>query len=98
MSSRAAHIETTNSMSTESFILALGRLISQGGNVKIIRTDNGTNFVGTNIELRKAFNDINNTKINNFLMEPGGEWITWRQTPPPSPPPPPPMVSIMGGV
>ena len=76
MSSRVVHIETTNSMSTDSFILALRRLISQRGNVRMICTDNGTIFVGANIELRKAFNEMNHTKINNFLMELGGEWIT----------------------
>ena len=37
------------------------------------------NFLGTSIELRKAFNVMNHTKINNFLIELGGEWITWRQ-------------------
>ena len=36
-------------------------------------------FVGANIELRKAFNEMNHTKTNNFLMELRGEWITWRQ-------------------
>ena len=32
----------------------------------MICNDNGTNFVGANIELRKAFNEMNHTKINNF--------------------------------
>ena len=48
------------------------------------------NYLGTSIELRKAFNVMNHTKINNFLMELGGEWITWRQIPP--------MTSNMVGV
>ena len=56
----------------------------------MIRTDNGTNFVGANIKLRKAFNEINHTKINNFLKEElGGEWITWGRNAP--------MVKNMGG-
>ena len=42
------------------------------------------NFLGTSLELRKAFNVMNHTKINNFLMELGGEWITWRQILPPN--------------
>ena len=42
----------------------------------MIRTDNGANFVGANIKLRKAFIEVNHTKINNFLMEMRGEWIT----------------------
>ena len=69
-------------MSTDSFILALRRLISRRGNVMMIRTDNGTNFVGANIEPRKAFNEMNHTKIKNFLMKLGGKWITWRRNPP----------------
>ena len=81
MSSRAVHIETTNSLSTDSFILALRRLIGRRENVRIIRTDNGSNFVGANIELRKEFSEMNHTKINNFLMELGGEWITLRRNP-----------------
>ena len=28
------------------------------------------------MELRKAFNEMNHTKTNNFLMEMGGKWIT----------------------
>ena len=71
MSSRVVHIETTNSMITDSFILALRRIINQRGNVRIIHTDNGTNFVGANIKLRKAFNEMDHIKINNFLVELG---------------------------
>ena len=56
----------------------------------MIYTDNGTNFVGGNIELREAFNEMNHTKINNLLMELGRALITWRQNPP--------MESNMGGV
>ena len=90
MSSRPVHIKNTSSLSTDSFILALRRLISQRGNIRMICTDNGSNFVGANIELRKPFNEMNHAKINNFLMELGGEWITWRRNPP--------MASNMGGV
>ena len=78
MSSRAVHIETTNSVSTDSFILALRRLISSRWNVRMNHTDNGTNFAGANIKLSKAFNEINHTKISNFLMK-LGDWITWRR-------------------
>ena len=81
MSTRAVHVETTNSMSTDSFILALRIFINWRVNVKMICTDNGTNFVEANIELWKAFNEMNHTKINSFLIELGGEWITWRRNP-----------------
>ena len=73
ISCRAVHIETTNTMSTGSFILALRRLISQRGNVRMIRTDSGANFVGAKMKLRKTFNEVNHSKINNFLMDLGQE-------------------------
>ena len=78
MSSRAIHVENTNSMSTDSFTLALTRVISRRGNVWMIHTNNGTNFVGENTEPRKAFNEMKHTKIENFLMELGEKSITWR--------------------
>ena len=53
-------------MSTEMFTLALRRLIIQRRKVKMIHTDNAANFAGAKIELTKAFNEINHTKINNF--------------------------------
>ena len=37
----------------------------------MILTDNGTNFVEANIEIKKAFNEINHTNLSNFLMELG---------------------------
>ena len=76
LSSRVVHIETT------SFIQALRRLINRRGNVRMIRSDNGTNFVGASIKLRKAFDKIDEKRINNFMMELGGEWISWKRNPP----------------
>ena len=69
MPSRAVHIEITKRMSTDSFTLALRRHISLRLNVMMICTDNGTNFVWENIELRKTFDEMNHNQINNFLME-----------------------------
>ena len=82
LSSRAVHIETTNSMTTDSFIQALRRFLSRRGNVRIIRSDNGTNFVGASIELKKAFGEMDKRRIKEFLMEMGGEWIMWKFNPP----------------
>ena len=69
--SRAAHIETTNSMTTGSFIQVLRRLISRRENIRIIWGNNSSNFV-------VAFSEMDTTKINDFLMELGGEWLIWR--------------------
>ena len=82
LSNRAIHIKSTNSLSTDSFIEALRRFVSRRGNVRVIRTDNGTNFVGASAELNKAFSEMNHKKINEFMQEHGGQWIHWKRNPP----------------
>ena len=89
LSSRAVHIETTSNLTTDSFIQTLRRLISRRGNVRVIKSDNGTNFVSASIELRKAFGETDERRINDFMMELGGEWINWKLNPP--------MANNMGG-
>ena len=46
MASRAVHIEVTFSLETDSFILALSRLVAQRGNIRSIYSHNGSNFIG----------------------------------------------------
>ena len=73
LSSRAVHIKVTRNLTTDSFIQALRHLISRRGNVRMIRSDNETNFVGASIELKKALGEMDEKRINDFLMELGGE-------------------------
>ena len=44
--SRAIHLEVSNTLSTDSFINAYRRLIGRRGQVRQLRSDQGTNFVG----------------------------------------------------
>ena len=71
LSSRAIHIESTNSLSTDAFIQALRRFVSKRGNVWVIRTENGTNFVGASAELNKTFSEMNHKKTNELMLEHG---------------------------
>ena len=48
------HFESAKNLSTDAFILTLRRFISKRGNVQVIRSDNGTNFVGANKELKSC--------------------------------------------
>ena len=48
LSSRAVHIEVANSLSTDSSVNALRRLMSIRGPIRLLRCDRGTNFVGAN--------------------------------------------------
>lgn len=65
---RAIHIEVVQSMDTDSFVNSLRRSIARRGIPEMIRSDNGTNFVGGNKELRQAIADWNDEQIYEFLL------------------------------
>jgi hypothetical protein len=46
LASRAIHVETANSLSTDSFLNALRRFIAIRGPIRQLRSDRGTHFVG----------------------------------------------------
>lgn len=72
---RAVHIEVASSLDTDSFINALRRFIARRGQVQELRSDNGTNFVGAERELRRAIEDWNQEKISDALSLKGVKWI-----------------------
>ena len=90
LSSRATHIEVVHSLSTDSFILSLRCFIGRRGIVRMIRSDNGANFVGASAELIRTFQEMDHKKIGDFLEENGGDWMVWKRNPP--------HASNMGGV
>ena len=72
--SRAIHIETANSLETDSFILALRRFIARRGPIQELRSDNGSNFVGAERELRLAISEMDNSRIHNELLAKNIDW------------------------
>lgn len=72
---RAIHLEVLSSLDTDSFINGLRRFIARRGQVLEIRSDNGTNFVGAERELREAMNKWNHNYINNMLLQKGVKWV-----------------------
>lgn len=74
MSSRAVHLEVAYSLDTDSCIHALRRFICRRGQVKHIRSDNGTNLVGAHTELKKALSSLNQGKIQGTLLPDGIQW------------------------
>jgi hypothetical protein len=74
MSSRAIHLEVAFSLDTDSCIHALRRFVCRRGQVKHIRSDNGTNLVGAQVELKKALMTLNETKIQDALLPDGIQW------------------------
>ena len=64
-------------METDSFIQALRRFMARRGKVRSITPDNGTNFAGTDNELKKALEEMNQEWIRDYLLQTGTYWITW---------------------
>ena len=50
--------------------------IGRHGNIKLTRSDNGTNFVGAIKELQKAFQEIDYNQISQYLQTHRANWIT----------------------
>ena len=61
------------------------------GNIRSIYSDNGSNFIGAEQELKKAYMEMDDRKIQSFLLEQGGDWIRWHNKNPP-------LAIHMGGV
>ena len=66
---RAVHIEVLHSMDTDSFIDALSRFINRRGRPEVIRSDNGTNFRGSQRELSEELMKWNEAKIEDCLRK-----------------------------
>lgn len=71
---RAVHIEIAHSLESDSFIQSLRRFIARRGQVKEMRSDNGTNFVGGEKELCDAIGEWNQQKIHEFLLQKNIDW------------------------
>ena len=82
MTSRAVHIEMTFTLDADSFIQALRRVIARRGNIRTIWSDNGSNFIGAERELWKAFLEMNHGRVKDFLATKGTDWIVWKKNPP----------------
>lgn len=75
---RAVHLELIPDMSTECFMLCLRKFISRRGRPKIIYSDNGRNFVGTE-------NLLNNINWTDLEKETVCYRIKWKFIPPAAP-------------
>ena len=82
--------EVTHDMTTDIFIMYLRMLIGRRAYVRMIRTDNGTNFVGASAGLIESFQEMDHVRIEKFLQQNSSEWIWWKRNPP--------LASNMGGI
>ena len=63
------HLEMAYSLSTDSFLNAFRRFVARRGNVKMIRFDNGTNYVGGLKGTRKSLREWNSSQISSWTLQ-----------------------------
>lgn len=84
-STKAAHLEDTSELTIAAFIAALRRFIGRRGRPRMLYSDNGTNFVGANRELKEVYQQVQEqmqATIADMLVNEG---IEWKFIPPSSP-------------
>ncbi|XP_057209123.1 uncharacterized protein LOC130565962 [Triplophysa rosa] len=74
MTSRAVYLEVAYSLDTDSCINSLRRFICRRGQVTHIKSDNGTNFVGAERELKEMLSLWNKSKIQKTMLQKGVQW------------------------
>lgn len=79
---RAVHLEIAHSLETDSFIMALRRMMARRGKPRNIYSDNGTNFVGAERELKECLDGMDQAKISDTLSR---DRIQWFFNPPSAP-------------
>lgn len=83
---RAIHIELVSDLTTDAFIAALRRFSARKGRPACIYSDNGTNFVGTQKQLKELYeflsSDSVQSEVRHFWSE---QETTWHFIPPNAP-------------
>ena len=72
--SRAVHLEMAYGLDTDAFLNAFYRMTNRRGLPKEIISDNGTNFVGGNRELKELVEQLNENKIKTSTADKGVKW------------------------
>ena len=85
---RATHLEVACDLSTESFLMAYRRFLAVTGAVtKVLYCDNGSNFRGAAVELKRGLQRLNKKRIVGELAQNG---VEFRFNPP--------LASYQGGI
>ncbi|KAG1655535.1 hypothetical protein GQR58_024454 [Nymphon striatum] len=74
MTTRAVHLEKVYDLSTNSFINGFRRFVCRRGYPEKVYSDNGTNFVGGESELRRSLSEISKHEIEQYAVRHNIEW------------------------
>ncbi|KYN12710.1 hypothetical protein ALC57_15113 [Trachymyrmex cornetzi] len=83
---KAVHLEVVSDLTSDGFLAVLRRFVARRGMPEHIYSDNGTNFVGANKQLREMYalfnSDQHKEQVNKFACN---HRITWHFIPPAAP-------------
>lgn len=86
MSIKAIHLEVVSDLTTDGFLAALRRFVARRGLPQHIYSDNGTNFVGANNQLRELYVLLNSQEHKEHVDKfASSHRITWHFIPPMAP-------------
>ncbi|XP_053388307.1 uncharacterized protein LOC128551468 [Mercenaria mercenaria] len=74
LATRAVHIEIAYSLTTDSFITAFQRFTSRRGIPEKVFSDNGSNLVSGDRELKQSIQEWNQSKIGQYMVQHEIEW------------------------
>ncbi|XP_061166266.1 uncharacterized protein LOC133175165 [Saccostrea echinata] len=75
LTTRAVHIELIEDMSSSALINAVRRFTAIRGEVKVFRSDRGTNFVGATDDLKIDAVNVEDGELKDYLYKSGTIWI-----------------------
>ena len=73
------HLEISNSLDTNSFLQAFSCFIARRSKPSEVWSDNGSNFVGADRELRNAVQQLESFEMHNAMLK---RSIVWNFNPP----------------
>lgn len=75
LASRAVHVEISPDYSTEKFLRALRRFVSIRGYPSKLYSDNGSQLVAANVELRSVIQGLDQKSLKDFGVTQGLQWF-----------------------
>lgn len=78
MNTRAIHLEVVSDLTSEAFIAAFRRFVARRGRVRDMYSDNGTNFVGANNQMKTILSEMGQKEfcgaVGDAVASMGTDW------------------------